>query len=82
MEAAIRNRLVPEPCLKHRIVIVGGAVVAFTVAAELKQRDGRLDIAIVEAEHVVSQDQAPASTLLVTYAQGGPFDIKQQERGW
>ncbi|WP_296741264.1 FAD/NAD(P)-binding oxidoreductase, partial [Mesorhizobium sp.] len=48
MEAAVRKPLVPEPVLKHRIVIVGGGAAGITVAAELKRRDGKLDVAIVE----------------------------------
>lgn len=48
MEATVRRPVVPEPVLKHRVVIVGGGAAGITVAAELKRGDGKLDVAIIE----------------------------------
>lgn len=60
--------------LKHRIVIVGGGAAGITVAAELKRRDARLDIAIVEPSDTHSYQ--PGWTLVGA----GVFTRRQTQR--
>lgn len=60
--------------LQHRVVIVGGGAAGITVAAELRRRDARLDIAIVEPSDTHSYQ--PGWTLVGA----GVFTRRQTQR--
>lgn len=67
-------RAVQAPRISHRIVIVGGGSAGITVAAELKRKDSKLDVAIVEPSG--SHSYQPGWTLVGA----GVFTRKQTER--
>lgn len=74
MEIIEDVRAVHAPRMKHRIVIVGGGSAGITVAAELKRKDAKLDVAIVEPSG--SHSYQPGWTLVGA----GVFTRKQTER--
>jgi sulfide:quinone oxidoreductase len=74
MEVIEDVRAVHAPRMKHRIVIVGGGSAGITVAAELKRKDAKLDVAIVEPSG--SHSYQPGWTLVGA----GVFTRKQTER--
>lgn len=74
MEVIEDVRAVHAPRMRHRIVIVGGGSAGITVAAELKRKDAKLDVAIVEPSG--SHSYQPGWTLVGA----GVFTRKQTER--
>ena len=74
MDTTSKQQTAGAAALKHRIVIVGGGAAGITVAAELKRRDARLDVAIVEPSEAHSYQ--PGWTLVGA----GVFTRRQTER--
>ncbi|MEE9926094.1 MAG: FAD/NAD(P)-binding oxidoreductase [Brucella anthropi] len=74
MDTTSKQQTAGAAALKHRIVIVGGGAAGITVAAELKRRDVRLDVAIVEPSEAHSYQ--PGWTLVGA----GVFTRRQTER--